>query len=151
MSNAIFLDTGPLGLLAKAPSKPEVIACNAWMRACLAAGHRFYLPEITDYELRRKLLHLGLAPSIARLDALQTITTYLPITTDAMRLAADLWAQARRTGHSTADPKAIDGDVILAAQALTSGTSAASIVVATTNPGHLSHVVASDLWENIKP
>ncbi len=68
-----------------------------------------------------------------------------------MRLAAYLWAQARRTVHSTADPKAIDGDVILAAQALTRGIGAASIVVATTNPGHLSRVVASDLWENIKP
>jgi predicted nucleic acid-binding protein len=151
LSKAIFLDTGPLGLLAKAPSQPEVIACNAWMRAVVTAGHDIYLPEIADYELRRKLLHLGSASSITRLDQLKVKLKYVPITTDAMLLAADLWAQARRSGLSTADPKAIDADVILAGQALTRGVPLKSIVVVTSNPGHLSRVVAADLWQNILP
>ncbi len=57
----------------------------------------------------------------------------LPLTTAMMLRAARLWAQARRRGHPTADPKELDCDVILAAQA-----SDANAVVVTDNIGHLS-------------
>jgi predicted nucleic acid-binding protein len=74
---------------------------------------------------------------------------YLPLTTQAMRRAAELWALVRQQGRPTASDKAIDGDVILAAQALTIGSS--SVVVATTNVGHLSRLVAAELWQSIQP
>jgi hypothetical protein len=45
--------------------------------------------------------------------------------------------------------KAIDADVILAAQALTIGVP--QVVVATTNVGHLSRFVSAELWQNISP
>ena len=68
-----------------------------------------------------------------------------------MLLAASLWAKARQSGLPTADPKKLDVDVILAAQALTLNAPASSVVIATENVGHLSRFVAADLWSNIKP
>jgi predicted nucleic acid-binding protein len=47
---------------------------------------------------------------------------YLPITTEVMLKAAQLWAQVRQQGKPTADNKALDGDVILAAQAILIGS-----------------------------
>ena len=41
--------------------------------------------------------------------------------------------------------------MILAAQALSLGVSAPILVVATTNPAHLSLFVPADLWTNIVP
>lgn len=65
-----------------------------------------------------------------------------------MRLAAELWAQVRSAGQPTAPPSALDGDVILAAQARHLNV---SVIVATSNPGHLGRFVAADLWSNITP
>jgi predicted nucleic acid-binding protein len=69
---------------------------------------------------------------------------YLPITTAIMRDAARLWADARSRGFPTASPQGLDGDVILAAQALSVQGS-----VATTNRGHLAAfgVTVEDLRE----
>ena len=95
----------------------------------------------------RELVRMDAAASIARLDGLALILDYLPLTTAAMRLASALWGQARQQGLPTADPKELDGDVILAAQALLLG--AADIVVATTNVGHLSRFVNARQWQDI--
>lgn len=73
----------------------------------------------------------------------------LPVTTAAMRLAAELWARARQQGQPTAADNTIDCDVILAAQALTLGSP--EIVIATTNIGHLSRFVPAELWQKILP
>ena len=72
--------------------------------------------------------------------------TYLPIRTDAMRLAARYWAQARRMGRSVGDPKELNADVILAAQA-----SLAGAVIATDNVRHLAQFVEAQPWTAIAP
>jgi len=151
MPAAIVLDTTPLGLLTQRTGKPEGDACRRWLIASLTAGTRVYMPEIADYEVRRELLRANKTAGISRLDTMKRTARYLPITTDAMLLAAALWAQARQGGLPTADPSALDGDVVLAAQALSLGLPPADIVVATANVGHVSRFIAADLWSNIPP
>src|SRR5262245_9250921 len=129
MTRAVLLNSAPLGLLTAPPRRPDAQACSLWLAGLITAGERVIVPEITDYELRRELLRAGKAASVRRLDALAQATEYLPLTTAAWRLAAELWAQARRQGQPTAADNTIDADVILAAQALTLGTP--SVVIAT--------------------
>jgi hypothetical protein len=57
------------------------------------------------------------------------------------------WAQARQQGQPTADDKALDGDVMLAAQGITLGITDA--VNATTDVGHLSRFAPAVLWADI--
>ena len=58
-----------------------------------------------------------------------------------MRQAAALWAQAKQAGQLNADPRELNGDVILAAQALQIGA-----IVVTENLGHLSLFVRAVDW-----
>lgn len=64
-----------------------------------------------------------------------------------MRLAADLWSQARQQGKPTAADDAIDVDIILAAQAVELG--APDFVIATTNVGHLNRLAPAKRWQDI--
>ena len=65
-----------------------------------------------------------------------------------MRTAARLWAEARNAGFPTANDTALDGDVILAAQALALADRQ-PIVVATTNTKHLERYVDARLWSDL--
>ncbi len=109
------------------------------------------LPEIVDYEHRRKLLHLGSTNSLLYLDESKENIAYEPLTTEAMLRAAQLWADARKRGLPTAPEGRLDVDVILAAQALGPAGEGGEVVVATTNPRHLSRFVDARDWRDIEP
>lgn len=149
MSQVIVLDTSPIGLITNPKLSPQGIACNQWLQAHIKLGNRVTIPEIADYEVRRELLRASKTKGLARLDGLSQLLEYLPITTSAMRQAAELWAQARRQGQPTAGDNTIDGDMILIAQAIMLETS--DVVIATTNVGHLSRFIAADSWQHIFP
>lgn len=151
MTLHIVLDSGPLGLLSNPAGTAEVQAITKWSTACTVAGHRLYVPEVIDYELRRELLRAGKTKGRLALDALKTLFRYLPIKTDAMLRAAELWADARVRGIATGDPKKLDVDVILAAQALTLGAPKSKLIVAAPNVRHIAHFVAAADWKNITP
>jgi hypothetical protein len=68
-----------------------------------------------------------------------------------MLKAAELWADVRRRGLPTASPDALDGDVILAAQALMAGGPEDTVIVATGNVGHLGRFVDARIWDQISP
>jgi predicted nucleic acid-binding protein len=148
LSAVVLLDTGPLGLLTNPNNSPQPVACRTWLAALRAAARRVIVPEITDYELRRELIRIQSHSALANLDAFGAQLEYVALTTDAMRLAAELWAQARSTGQPTAPDPALDCDVILAAQALSLNT---PVIVATGNPGHLTRFVRAELWSAIAP
>ena len=74
------------------------------------------IPEIADYEIRREILRAEKIEGLRRLDALVEALEYIPLTTAMMRQAAAFWAETRKQGRPTADDKALDGDVILAAK-----------------------------------
>lgn len=145
----VFLDGGPLGLVTNPKRSPISLACTHWLQTLILAGNRIIIPEIVDYELRRELIRANKPVGVAQLDALAKTLEYLPISTSAMRRAADLWAKARQQGRPTAGDRSIDADMILAAQALVLGTP--DTVIATTNVGHLNQFVSAELWQNIQP
>jgi predicted nucleic acid-binding protein len=138
-----MLDTGPLGKLAHPRPRADIME---WFSRLEGANAILIVPEIADFEVRRSLLAAGLVTARQALDRLKASKTYQPITTSAMLKAAELWADARCRGQPTADPKELDGDVILAAQAIESGA-----IVATENVGHLSRYVAAHHWSAIAP
>jgi predicted nucleic acid-binding protein len=145
---AILLDSGPLGLLSNPNNNPQRRACRRWLASLLAASRRVLVPELADFEVRRELIRIQSHSAILNLDGLGIRLEYLPLTTTAMRQAAVLWAQARQTGRQTASNHALDGDVILASQALNLNC---PTTIATTNPAHLSRYGPAELWSAILP
>jgi predicted nucleic acid-binding protein len=150
MSRLIVLDSGPLGMVTNPKAKGVPLACQQSLKSLLQRGERVAIPEIADYEVRRELLRAGLLRSVRRLDDLKQTLEYIPIQTDAMLLAANLWAEARQTGQPTADPKALDGDVILSAQARLLCDVTTNALVATTNVAHLSRFITAFDWQSIE-
>ena len=144
--HTVVLDTGPLGLATNPKSSPDALACRQWVRAMTAQGVQVVVPEIADYEVRRELLRAGKTRGLANLDALTNALSYLPLTTAIMRHAAQLWADTRLARRQTAHPQALDGDVILAAQALALGLPDGEVIVVTSNVSHLSPFVAAKTW-----
>ncbi len=153
MSRFLVLHSAPLGLLTHPQRNAEVVAITDWLTQCLLSGHRIIVPAIIHYELGRELLRANKSLGMARLDAFssQTPGRYLPLSDEALRLAAELWAMARQQGRPTADVKDLDVDVILAAQALSFGPVSSDITVVTTNPKHLSQFIIEKNWNDIVP
>lgn len=149
MSNIIILDTGVLGMLVHPTETGEPRECKTWLKQLVLRGASVAVPEIADYELRRELLRMKSPESVKRLDELNARLRYVPLTTEAMLKAAELWAAARSAGRPTADDKALDGDAILAAQSVLLSQAGNEVIVATTNVGHLSRFVDARSWRDI--
>lgn len=83
------------------------------------------------------------------IDNLKQKLAYVPIQTATMLLAAQLWAEVRPSGKPTADPQALDGDVILSAQARLLDDNSTE-VIATTNLRHISLLTNAAHWQDIR-
>ena len=147
MTDTYILDTGPVGKIAHPRVDPEL---TKRIRYLLNAGFTIVLPEIADYELRRNILleiargNKSFEKSLERLNQLKLVLRYLPLNTDIMLRAAQLWADARHRGQPTADPNALDGDVILAAQAIE-----IDATILTENVGHLEQFTRVIHWQEV--
>ena len=136
----LLLDTGVVGQICH-PRKHEDV--RGWFAAAVSQ-HDFLISEVADYELRRELIRIRASRSLARLDELSRELRYVPVTTATWRSAANLWAWLRRTGKSTASEGGLDGDVLIAAQAI-----AEDAAVVTTNPRHFAPLVKAMEWGEI--
>jgi predicted nucleic acid-binding protein len=146
VTKVVLLDAGPLGMASHPRPAHDIVD---WLSRLVAADVEILVPEIADYEVRREFLRAGLAKSLRRLDALHATLGYLPITTAAMRKAAEFWAEVRRRGRPTAHEKTLDADAILAGQAATLARK--NVVVASSNPRHISRYVRAQEWNAIEP
>lgn len=149
MTKIVLLDSTPVGLITNPNSTLLAVECQQWFQSLFNRGYNVILPEIIDYEIRRELLRANRLKGIRRLDLLKSELIYLPITTEVMLKAAEMWAQVRQQGKPTADNKALDGDVILAAQSILIGSEEHPSIVATSNAKHLSLFVEAQNWQDI--
>ncbi|NEO88974.1 MAG: type II toxin-antitoxin system VapC family toxin [Moorea sp. SIO3G5] len=149
MSKVIVLNSAPVGLITNPKGAGLSLQCQEWFSNLFDRGYDVVLPEIIDYEIRRELLRSNKGSGIKKLNRLKAEIIYLPITTEVMLKAAELWAEVRKKGKPTADPKALDGDVILAAQAILVTNSGYEVTVATNNTKHLSLFVDAREWQEI--
>ncbi len=153
MNRIVILDSGPLGLLMQRPGVVPADECRRWLAEMIAGGGEVIVPEIADYEVRRELLRINAVASVLRMDSFLAAAPgrLLPVTTQAMRLAAELWANIRCRGKPTSDPHALDEDVLIVAQVLTAGFDENEFIIASTNVVHLSQLAPSALWRDIQP
>ena len=136
----LLLDTAVLGEICHPRKYDEV---RAWF-GHLVPEHEVLLSEVADYELRRELIRIDARRSLARLDELTRELRYLPVTTATWRAAARLWALLRKSGKATAAEAALDGDVLIAAQAIAEGA-----LVVTPNTRHFESIVRAATWREI--
>ena len=147
----LLLDSSVLGRLCHT-SRKQYLPLQERLRAfrVLDREHnKVFVSDVADYEVRRKLLHMiakqqALPRAIERLDEICFRSEYVPIDTDTMHLAAQLWADARSRGRPTASEESLDTDVILAAQAKLIGAT-----VVTTNHKHIAQFVPTIDWTEI--
>ncbi|MBD6614891.1 type II toxin-antitoxin system VapC family toxin [Komarekiella sp. 'clone 1'] len=134
MIRVILLDTHPLSKV----THPKIYSkVQEWLKFLRENKTVIRVPEIADYELRRELLRQGNLKSINRLNKLSQICL-IPLTPETMQKAAELWAWVRKLGKPTASNDSLDGDVILAAQAILQLKSFDEVIVVTTNLKHIS-------------
>lgn len=150
----IVLDTFPASSVAKRSGKTKTVSdeCCQWIHDCEAREHTILVPAISYYEALRELEQRQATSQIKRLQAFCLLPSrFIPLTTAHLEAAARLWGATRRSGRPTAANEALDGDVILAAQALSLGLAPADYIVATTNVSHLSQFVPCEDWSKITP
>lgn len=150
MNRLIILDSSIVGIITNSKAdNNEAQNCKVWFNNLVQKQEIIVLTEIVDYEVRRELIRANKHNGIQRLDELKTVLNYLPITTEVMLLAAQLWAETRQKGKPTADSKSLDGDVILASQAKLEELNGNTVIIATRNVKHLSLFVDAREWQNI--
>ena len=151
MYPTLDLDSGPLGLLTQPQRTESVFAITRWLEQQLRLGARVLVPAIVYYEIKRELLRARKMSGIRRLEDFVSAdpARYIPLSDQALHLAADLWARARQSGRPTAEPAALDIDVLIVAQSLSLGLPESQVFVVTGNARHLSQFISTLDWRTL--
>jgi hypothetical protein len=156
----VFLDTNILGLISnKNISFDECQQCKKWFDTLFIRGVRIVTSDLCHYEVMRGLISSSIrsaeaAPGIRSLELLKAdgFLEFIPVSTEALDLAANLWARAFTSGQTTRDEKDIDIDIIISAQyqILRDEFPGQRVIMATTNLKHLSIFCDAANWRDIK-
>lgn len=131
-----LLDTNALTQLLK--RTPHVAGRY---RNALERGEPVYLSAVVYYEVKRGLLHVGATNQLRQLDEnFKNVLPWVTVSDAVWDRAAYLWADCRRQGRPHDD----DGDLLIAAQAITLGA-----VVVTRNTRDFADLrVTVENWES---
>ncbi|MUG96224.1 hypothetical protein F7734_29345 [Scytonema sp. UIC 10036] len=143
MTQAVLLDTNPLGQVTHPKIKPEVIN---WMQSLRENNIALKSPEISVYEVRRELIRLYNNKSLERLNQFISYSL-IPVNSETFVQAAIFWAEVRNQGKPTSDNKSLDCDAILAAQALQQFEYYDKVTVITTNVKHIERFAGNNELE----
>ncbi len=150
MTHLLVLDASVVGAITNPKQTNSIVRdCQIWLRRSLTRQSIFVLPEIADYEIRRELLRGKKINGLKQLDELKSAIYFYPIDSEIMLTAAQLWAESRQRGMPTADARELDGDVILAAQAIQLQAKGYQVTIVTTNVGHLAQFIAAIHWQDL--
>lgn len=155
MRRIIVLDTSPLGMASNPKASPENNAIKKRLFALVENGAIVVVPEIADYEVRRELIRAGKTAGIESLDVFKVALNYLPIDTQTMLDAAQIWAEARNIGKPATNDLSLDADMILVAQVraatrvFAENANGGHTILATTNIKHLTHFCDARLWRDV--
>lgn len=151
----VLLDSKPLGMVTAPRASDATNECNQWLDGLLERNVKVRVPEIIDYELRRKYIHRDNLKSIRFLDLLASNIGYLKVDTETFLKAAALWGSLRKIGQGTAPPDRLDVDCILAAQAIQAAEAGEEVRIATIDISDLirydTENVKALTWKDIKP
>ncbi len=153
MNKVVLLDACTLGMVSNPNDSQDNRRCQEWAMDLHRKGTSVCIPEIADYEIRRELIRANKAVGLAELERIIGIYRYLPLCTNAMRLAAQFWSDARTIlgKMAAADPR-LDADMIVCAQArVLQMEENVEVVVATSNVRHLVSFVNASEWYEIDP
>lgn len=115
LNRVVVFDSKPLGEICNPIKRVQTKKLTNFIREQNLA---IRVAEITDYELRRELTLQQFNKGLNNLNKFRQKQQIIPIDSESLITATQLWAEIRKTGQATADNKNIDCDVIMVAQAL---------------------------------
>lgn len=155
----VILDSGILDLISTSAKSisiaknSEIEQCTEWFYYLLSKGVFVTTSDICYYEVRRKFVHIK-SESVQILDELREIIDFLPLTTEVVKKASELWAEVRWQNIPTADSKTLDADMMISALwvILSEESPGQSVFIATKNVRHMKIFAKEQAldWDSIK-
>lgn len=156
MQTVVVIDCCTLGILANPNTSVEQNACWNWASKLRQRGIDIKISGIAAYESRRELIRFSLAAGIAALDHTIDVFGILPTSNEALRVAAQFWADLRLGLRRSVDERRLDADVIVAAEGAVYGQgNGLHVTIATENIRHfqplvdMGHIHAAMSWQDI--
>jgi predicted nucleic acid-binding protein len=138
----LLLDTNMLVRICHPTDYRDV---QEWLRSLLLRGTgapELLVSVLADYELRAVLLRRGAGASLAQLDSVARSITYVPVTAEVVRRAADISASLSPEERR----RLSDADILMAAQAQAEG---AILVTSDRALHHVPGLLAKE-WKDIE-